>query len=80
MTIDQFNGTPWKSGMTARYHADGQTYPIASCDFGECLIGLKCVVQNEPDEISWVRCENITLNAPNMEVSQDAGRKDNDAK
>lgn len=61
MSIQEFNQQRWTAKMKARYHADGMVYPIASCDFGEQLVGLLGVVQNEPDEISWVRCENITL-------------------
>lgn len=61
MTLDEFNKTRWTVGMRAKYHGDDQVYPIASCDFGEQLVGLKGVIQNEPDEISWVRCENVTL-------------------
>ena len=63
MTIEQFNATGWTAGMKARY-TDGEIYAIASCDFGEHLVGLKGVVQNEPDEVSWVRCENVTLTLP----------------
>ena len=63
MTIEEFNQTGWTAGMTARY-TDGETYPIASCDFGEKLVGLKGIVQNAPDEVSWVRCENVTLIDP----------------
>lgn len=69
MTIDEFNRTGWTGGMIARYHGDSQLYPIATCDFGEQLVGLKGVVQNEPEEVSWVRCENITLVAPNVKPS-----------
>jgi len=61
MTIEEFNHTGWSGGMTARYHGDGNIYPIASCDFGEQLIGLKGMVENEPEEVSWVRCENCTI-------------------
>jgi len=60
MTIEQFNSTRWTFGMKAKY-SDGEIYPVASCDFGEKLVGLKGVVQSEPDEVSWVRCENVTL-------------------
>lgn len=61
MTIDKFIDQSWTSGMKAKYHGDGQTYLIASVDFGEFLVGLCGVVQNAPDETSWVRCENVTL-------------------
>lgn len=59
MTIEEFNSTPWKPGMFATY--EGRSHAIASVDFGEQLIGLLGVVQNEPELISWVRCENATL-------------------
>lgn len=61
MTLDQFNATGWTAGMKAQYHGDNQTYPVLAVDFAEQLIGLKGVVQNDPDEIYWARCENITL-------------------
>lgn len=60
MTIDQFNATGWSGGMSAQY-TDGRIYRIASCDFEEKLVGLMGVIHNEPDEITWVRCENVTL-------------------
>lgn len=60
MTTEEFNATAWTAGMTARY-SDGKIYPIAACDFGEQLVGLKDVVQNAPEEIYWARCENITI-------------------
>ena len=59
MTVNEFSLTRWTAGMTARY--DGEIYPIVSCDFDEQLIALKGVVQNDPDAISWVRCENVAL-------------------
>ena len=59
MTIEEFNATGWKPGMMAEYH--GETFRIASCDFEEKLVGLIGLIRNEPDEISWVRCENITM-------------------
>ena len=61
MTKDEFDTVGWTCGMTGRYHADGKVYPIASCDFGEHLVGLKGQMQSDPDVITWVRCENVTL-------------------
>jgi hypothetical protein len=61
MTLDQFDKTAWTCGMKAQYHGDNKTYPVASCDFEERLIGLHHVVFGEPDKVTWVRCENVTL-------------------
>ncbi len=61
MTIVQFQATKWTFGMLAEYHADGKLYRISTVDFGESLVGLLGVVQNEPDETIFVRCENVTL-------------------
>ena len=59
MTLSQFDSTRWTAGMHAIY--DGKSYAIASVDFGEQLVGLLGVIQNESAETTWVRCENITL-------------------
>ena len=58
MTVDEFNSTEFGCGMFAMYK--GGKYPIASCDFDECLIGLDGVVQGS-DDPTWVRCENVEL-------------------
>jgi len=63
MTIQEFDNTGWTCGMNAEYH--GKTYKVASCDFDEKIIGLLGVILNAPEEISWVRCENVTLIPPN---------------
>ena len=60
MKIAEFDTTKWTAGMYARY-GDGKIYPIVSCDFGEKLVGLTGLIANEPQEISWARCENITI-------------------
>ena len=59
MTIGQFQAQRWTAGMSARYH--GSVYRITTVDFGESLVGLLGVIQNEPDEITMVRCENVEL-------------------
>lgn len=47
-------------GMTAIYK--GNIYEIAQVDFEEKLVGLLMNIQGaEPDEVSWVRCENVTI-------------------
>ena len=51
--------------MSAKYHADNEIYRIGSCDFEEKLVGLIGVIASEPDCLSWVRCENVTLQKPN---------------
>ena len=58
MTLAEFNQQGWRPNMWAEYK--GKVYSIASCDFDEALVGLDGVIENS-DDISWVRCENITL-------------------
>ncbi len=61
MTLDQFDNTRFGAGDKARYR-DGNTYDIKSVDFEERLIGLLMNISGgEPDDISWVRCENCDL-------------------
>jgi len=63
MTIAEFNAMGWTPGMTADYQ--GKTYPIASCDFEEQLVGLQRVLECESEDVVWVRCENVTVHKPN---------------
>lgn len=60
MTLDEFDKSKWHAGMKARYHGDGQTYPVFSVDFVERLVGLKGVQANA-GETFWARCENVTI-------------------
>ena len=73
MTKEEFNATGWTPGMTADYQ--GKTYPIASCDFEEQLIGLHRVLDGAPEDIVWVRCENAIVHKPN---AQGEFRRDSD--
>lgn len=58
MTIEEFNKNGFIAGDFAKYK-DGNYYDIASVDFDEKLIGLLMRISGgEPDEITWVRCEN----------------------
>jgi len=59
VTLSQFDSTRWTADMHAIY--DGKSYVISSVDFGEHLVGLLGVIQNEPEETTWVRCENVAL-------------------
>ncbi len=60
MTVEEFLNTGFRSGDNANYK--GKEYPIAQVDFEECLIGLLMEIPGgDPDDVSWVRCENITL-------------------
>jgi len=63
MTKAEFNATGWTPGMTADYQ--GKTYPIASCDFEEQLVGLHRVLEGAREDIVWMRCENVTVHKPN---------------
>lgn len=59
MTQDAFNNTRFGFGMTATYN--GKTYPIASVDFEEMLIGITGEIEDSEsdDTVTWKRCENI---------------------
>ena len=58
MSINEFNNTRWGPKMFATYR--GEKYPIAACDFEECLVALSGVSLGT-HEPNWVRCENIML-------------------
>lgn len=60
MTIQEFNQTEFTANMNAIYK--NAEYQIASVDFEEKLIGLFLKIEGgDPEEISWVRCENVEL-------------------
>ena len=63
MTIQEFDSIGWGCGMTAEYH--GKTYPIAACDFEEKLVGITGVCELAESEITWVRCENVSVHKSN---------------
>ena len=59
MTEQEFDNQSFLSGDKAQY-TDGNIYEIAALDFQERLVGLHMNISGgEPDDISWVRCENI---------------------
>lgn len=58
MTLEEFKNQAWGYGMKAEYK--GGVFDIGSVDFEESLVGLHEVIPNL-DEITWVRCENISL-------------------
>jgi hypothetical protein len=78
MTIEEFNETGWSRGLFAKYHADNEIYRIGSCDFEEKLVGLMGVIASEPDCISWVRCENVTLSGSLHSACSAWHRRDTD--
>jgi hypothetical protein len=58
MTIEEFDTTGFGNGDLGIYK--NKEYAIASVDFEERLVGLLMNISGgEPDDISWVRCENI---------------------
>ena len=58
MTIEEFDKTGFAAGDFAK-HKHG-IFPIVTVDFEEKLIGLQMKIEGgDPEEISWVRCENI---------------------
>lgn len=59
MSQEEFEKQRFGAGDKATYK-DGNTYVVASVDFEEKLIGLLMNISGgEPDDISWVRCENV---------------------
>jgi hypothetical protein len=60
MSIEEFNKQQWTPSLVAKYHKNGNEYPIMGVDFQEQLIGLDGVVQGSND-LTWVRCESITI-------------------
>ncbi|WP_440682322.1 hypothetical protein [Cysteiniphilum halobium] len=67
MTIEEFKKQLWKAGMNCTYinpRTKEQTmHAVATICFSECLVGL-CdpdIDECEADDITWVRCENVTL-------------------
>lgn len=61
MTITEFNKTAFTGQMECIYQ--GEKYKIAGIDFEEKLIGIYEEIQGceNTDEISWKRCENVTI-------------------
>jgi len=59
MSIDEFQRFGFMSGDKAEY--EGVSYPIASVDFVESLIGILGEISNAPDDITWKRCENCEV-------------------
>lgn len=57
MTIEEFDNTDWIGG--AQVFFEGKTYDVISVDFQERLVGIDEDLGD--DEISWKRCENVTL-------------------
>lgn len=60
MTTEQFDELKFGAGDKVLFK-DGNVYDIATIDFEERLFGLLMNISGgEPDDISWVRCENVT--------------------
>jgi hypothetical protein len=61
MTIEEFDKTGFTGQMKCRYKL--QEYDVATVDFEERLIGIYEMISGAESEedISWKRCENITL-------------------
>jgi hypothetical protein len=57
MTLDQFDETPWGSGMLVHYFGDDKRHAVAAVNFPERLVGLS----DGGPELSWVRCENVAI-------------------
>lgn len=71
MTIEQFKQQRFGRGDVARY-IDGNLYEVRSVNFDEMLIGLLMNISgDEPDAISWVRCENIEITGTTIRTIKD---------
>ncbi len=61
MTLEEFNSYAFGANMFVTYQ--GRSMYVISVSFEEALLGLVPTKDDyEPDEWSWVRCENITVN------------------
>ena len=60
MTLEQFDQQGWSADM--KFIFKGQSYFIVGVDFEERVIGIVSIpTPDNRDDISWKRCENITL-------------------
>jgi hypothetical protein len=61
MTIQEFDNTGFTGNMKCIFQRE--EYVVATIDFEERLIGIYEMIQGaeNEDDISWKRCENITL-------------------
>ena len=57
MTREEFNHHSFGSGQSFIYK--GESFPLASVDFEEGLIGLD--TYDDINDCKWVRCENAIL-------------------
>jgi len=64
MKFEQFDKTGFTGNMKCIFQ--GKEYGIATVDFEERLIGIYEMISGAESEedISWKRCENITLIKP----------------
>lgn len=59
MTTEEFDRQSFGKGDKAKYK-DGNIYDVAIVDFEERIIGLLMNIDGaEPNEVSFVRCENV---------------------
>ena len=60
MTVDEFNNHRFGANMFVEYQ--GEKMYVISLSFPEALFGLVPDKSDyDPDEWSWVRCENILI-------------------
>lgn len=66
LTMDMFRQTQWAPNMRAVHRSrPHESFPVASVDFEELLVGLTGFIGGaEPDEIHWVRGENLLQITP----------------
>ena len=66
MTRESFKKFGWSAGCKCIWQ--GVEYVIATVDFSSDLIGVVGAISNEPEEVTWVRCEDVKVLGPNGEV------------
>jgi len=60
MTLEEFNNHSFGANMFVMYKGD--KFYVISVSFEEALFGIVSDKSDyDPDEWSWVRCENITI-------------------
>lgn len=61
MTLEEFDKTGWTGNMKCIFQ--DEEYGIATVDFEERLVGIYEMISGaeSEEEISWKRCEKITI-------------------
>ena len=66
MTKEEFDNTGWGADMWCIYK--GASYHVVIVNFEEALLGLDDGSGgDEIDDLTWVRCESVSLTNPQQE-------------